>query len=630
MIYFVLVLFFLNRRPFNEPLDLADGQGVQANALKETSLAPVALLGSVSPAFPRRGVCESGDLLAPKPSRQDTSFSDFVSPSSCLGLSLRSVAPDPTPVVKSLGALQQICEEEEEEDREEDQQSTEPSRPETTPKHRLVTQAASVAEKPERKGEEGRKESGLNKLSEKDEFQMEDEGCQKSDTVVGTRQWTERGPHHTQETIGVKNMEQKTHHQNLDRHDTRNYTEVTSKSVWNPEQQKTHEKLQLPDDPEKHLKDRDFRTLDGPSSTFQTSDSKLEDAKQEDVLEKCPQAREQRQSEDEEIKERVSDESGTEGHDELRGKPVQIKNLQEEPRRSAGAEKNDFQPVRGSEVQARDKKNTEDDGKAGPALDRMKDETEIKHQTSDEGASVSQKRAEEPTKARNVSDAVLQERPKTDGPSLDGNQSEVTKARKTSHENENRMNFQINDGAFTSALTKRQPEELPEPEPEPAFRTNGKHNNQSVQILERFSPSTRLDPVQCCWGQSDSSSENLEDNNNTPSKPRPQETSVILAPCASPRFHPKNHCVDLRPDGVETRRCEKMDEANSKPHQGQRGSRDGGDGNTASDANKNKNVNLRERLLQIPLCEKALSFNIQPTSKEKLLPFAQYNCCHVL
>ncbi|KAJ8252164.1 hypothetical protein COCON_G00214760 [Conger conger] len=101
-------------------------------------------------------------------------------------------------------------------------------------------------------------------------------------------------------------------------------------------------------------------------------------------------------------------------------------------------------------------------------------------------------------------------------------------------------------------------------------------------------------------------------------------------PSSSPRSLPRNHCVDLGPDGVEPRP--------GAPLPGPQGSAHKEPGPTGGEAGpepaprgpKSRNVNLRDRLLQFPLCEKALSFNIQPTSKEKLLPFAQYNCCHVL
>nr|XP_040019144.1 LOW QUALITY PROTEIN: SNF related kinase b [Gasterosteus aculeatus aculeatus] len=45
---------------------------------------------------------------------------------------------------------------------------------------------------------------------------------------------------------------------------------------------------------------------------------------------------------------------------------------------------------------------------------------------------------------------------------------------------------------------------------------------------------------------------------------------------------------------------------------------------------KRHSIKLRERLFQFPLCEKALAFNMPTHNKPKILPLAQYNCCHVL
>ncbi|KAB5571537.1 hypothetical protein PHYPO_G00226060 [Pangasianodon hypophthalmus] len=250
---------------------------------------------------------------------------------------------------------------------------------------------------------------------------------------------------------------------------------------------------------------------------------------------------------------------------------------------------------------------TENPGKAVKASDRAKSERQKDLQKTDKCfpvARTEKTQNEDPSKARKASDRAEDERNKD----LQKKDRPLPAA-------------QIEDKNHIEG-------------PQKAGRASDKaedegHKNQSLQKLDRFPAPPRLDPVQCCWGQSELSNDTLEDNNNTPSKPRLLDTSVISAPCVSPRFLPKNHCVDLRPDGVETRKvpgeAERTEETYGKPQQGQRGSRDAG-----TDSNKNKNVNLRERLLQFPLCEKALSFNIQPTSKEKLLPFAQYNCCHVL
>ncbi|CDQ59507.1 unnamed protein product [Oncorhynchus mykiss] len=163
----------------------------------------------------------------------------------------------------------------------------------------------------------------------------------------------------------------------------------------------------------------------------------------------------------------------------------------------------------------------------------------------------------------------------------------------------------------------------------------------------------RLGGVQCCCGQQETPSPDiiegedaiLKNNNTTESKPKLLVQGGGSTPGASPRSLPHNHCVDLGPDGVEmTRKVRglggesegdtpeelQLERSHNAP-QGRLGPRETGtDPTFRLDPGKGKNVNLRDRLLQFPLCEKALSFNIQPTSKEKLLPFAQYNCCHVL
>ncbi|XP_074738053.1 uncharacterized protein LOC141948920 isoform X2 [Strix uralensis] len=48
------------------------------------------------------------------------------------------------------------------------------------------------------------------------------------------------------------------------------------------------------------------------------------------------------------------------------------------------------------------------------------------------------------------------------------------------------------------------------------------------------------------------------------------------------------------------------------------------------DPGKSKGGSLRDRLLQFPLCEKALAFKIRPGPKESLLSLGQFNCCHVI
>ncbi|XP_068267648.1 SNF-related serine/threonine-protein kinase-like isoform X2 [Nyctibius grandis] len=45
---------------------------------------------------------------------------------------------------------------------------------------------------------------------------------------------------------------------------------------------------------------------------------------------------------------------------------------------------------------------------------------------------------------------------------------------------------------------------------------------------------------------------------------------------------------------------------------------------------RSKGGSLRDRLLQFPLCEKALAFRLRPGSKQSLLSLGQLNCCHVI
>nr|XP_060644128.1 SNF-related serine/threonine-protein kinase-like [Anolis sagrei ordinatus] len=62
---------------------------------------------------------------------------------------------------------------------------------------------------------------------------------------------------------------------------------------------------------------------------------------------------------------------------------------------------------------------------------------------------------------------------------------------------------------------------------------------------------------------------------------------------------------------------------------GAHGSSEGPSAESASSA-KGKGANLKERILQFPLCEKALAFRMRPSPKESLLSLGQFNCCHVI
>ncbi|XP_016367053.1 SNF-related serine/threonine-protein kinase-like [Sinocyclocheilus rhinocerous] len=394
------------QRPMSEPLDLVS-QVPRTDTLRGTPLGPLAPLGSLSSGFVRRGVSESGDLLAPKPNHHDNSFSDFCSTAPCLSLSLHPLPPD-QPTVKSLGALQQICEEEEDEDDENEQNRDEaklevaPGKLDPLPSTDLLLKPSRTSLQSETQKRTGRPSC---KVMRNCETVAEEEELEEGSEII--------------------------------------------------EEQKP---------------------LDSVSN--------ITSGTMEHQVQMSP---------------------NTEAH-------VEELNHTEQP--SRGKDKGVF---------------------THPSLS-----------------------------------LVEQEEEQIQGPNING------------------------------------------PPPPP-----------------------RLDVVQCCWGQREPSKDTLENNNNTLAKSRLLEVGVVSTACDSPRSLPRNHCVDLGPDGVEMRKTagevEKPEEVQPKPQKGLQETRDTNiDPAIRADPSKVKNVNLRECLLQFPLCEKALSFNIQPTSKEKLLPFAQYNCCHVL
>ncbi|XP_060784234.1 SNF related kinase b isoform X2 [Neoarius graeffei] len=552
------------QRPFSEPLDLVEGQSSQADVLRDASLVPVTQLVSVSPGFSRRGVCESGDLLAPKPSHQDSSFSDFVSPSSCLGLSFRSVPPDPPPVVKNLRALHQICEEEEDEEEEENQPVVQCSKAslvpsaaaapplDTSPRCCLVSKAPSVSEELGDQGKEKSKGQGLC------EALTEDEELQEGETV-------------TEESQGDDTSKNTTKNETV--------SQIEKHSYMLKDERQMDQSLQEPSGP----------PLEANSEKDHTEETKKEG--------KAPGRA---------VDERQKDQQQLVGPS-ANGRTEEKNHTEESSATTHNEQNQSLHKLAELPPAAHTEANTGEPRQVVKALDKAKSERQKDLQKTDRCLPVTRTektQTEDPSKARKASDRAEDERNK---------------------------DLQKKDRPLTATQIE---DKNSIEEPHKAGKGSEKaedegHKSQNLQKLDRFPAPPRLDPVQCCWGQSEPSNDTLEDNNNTLSKPRLLNTSVISAPCVSLRFLPKNHCVDLRPDGVETRKvpgeAERTEETCGKPQQGQRGSRDAG-----TDSNKNKNVNLRERLLQFPLCEKALSFNIQPTSKEKLLPFAQYNCCHVL
>ncbi|KAK5867919.1 hypothetical protein PBY51_012374 [Eleginops maclovinus] len=158
-------------------------------------------------------------------------------------------------------------------------------------------------------------------------------------------------------------------------------------------------------------------------------------------------------------------------------------------------------------------------------------------------------------------------------------------------------------------------------------------SDQPVSHGDRpLSPTPALPPsslpglgVPCCRGQPDSPSpeegndEETEPNNNKapPLLPEHSEPSI---PASSPRLilsdkeaQKQERTEEGGREDLLTDRSPPRDEASQRVEQGKRHS-----------------LKLRERLFQFPLCEKALAFNIPTQNKPKILPLAQYNCCHVL
>ncbi|KAG7268141.1 LOW QUALITY PROTEIN: hypothetical protein CRUP_010095 [Coryphaenoides rupestris] len=120
--------------------------------------------------------------------------------------------------------------------------------------------------------------------------------------------------------------------------------------------------------------------------------------------------------------------------------------------------------------------------------------------------------------------------------------------------------------------------------------------------------------VQCCQGEPD------------PVSPPGAKTS---APCST--LPPSASELGLGGRGAKDKKkasAEREDFLRDKlqAHHHASGSEAAAPGRT--DPGKGRSVRLKERLFQFPLCEKALAFNIPTHNKSKVLPLAQYNCCH--
>ncbi|KAM8891605.1 SNF related kinase b [Spinachia spinachia] len=147
-------------------------------------------------------------------------------------------------------------------------------------------------------------------------------------------------------------------------------------------------------------------------------------------------------------------------------------------------------------------------------------------------------------------------------------------------------------------------------------------DNSASQTAKVLPPPLPGLGVPCCQGPAGPPSpegEQMEPNNNTKPPPLLPESSA-----SSPRLalnekqaqkagHEGERYVRTGEGGGDDTATDRSQPHNSWPEQGKRHS-----------------IKLRERLFQFPLCEKALAFNIPTHNKPKILPLAQYNCCHVL
>ncbi|KAF6735659.1 SNF-related serine/threonine-protein kinase [Oryzias melastigma] len=144
------------------------------------------------------------------------------------------------------------------------------------------------------------------------------------------------------------------------------------------------------------------------------------------------------------------------------------------------------------------------------------------------------------------------------------------------------------------------------------------------QTPEAPPSSLRSFAVSCCQSQPYISAEEDEEPNNNTNKSfhaLPQSASChscLPASSASP------DATEGKPGGCQ------RDDLLKERSQSQSVLETRDESALRADQGKRHSVKLRDRLFQFPLCEKALAFNIPTHNKPKILPLAQYNCCHVL
>ncbi|MEQ2191778.1 hypothetical protein XENOCAPTIV_002491 [Xenoophorus captivus] len=153
------------------------------------------------------------------------------------------------------------------------------------------------------------------------------------------------------------------------------------------------------------------------------------------------------------------------------------------------------------------------------------------------------------------------------------------------------------------------------------------HRDDTLSHTSEVTQSSPAFRVSCCQlnisNKKEGQDEEMEPNNNTgklpPLLPTPESCqSCISASSASLREKTER----------EEEQNEKNEPTEKSRAQNTQGTRD--ESVPRAEQGKRHSIKLRDRLFQFPLCEKALAFNIPTQNKPKILPLAQYNCCHVL
>ncbi|XP_036008064.1 SNF related kinase b [Fundulus heteroclitus] len=153
------------------------------------------------------------------------------------------------------------------------------------------------------------------------------------------------------------------------------------------------------------------------------------------------------------------------------------------------------------------------------------------------------------------------------------------------------------------------------------------HRDETLSQTSEVTPSSPAFRVSCCQlnasNRQEGPDEELEPNNNTGKPPPLLPTPESCQSCISASS------ASLREKTEREEEPAEKNERTEKPQpQNPQGTRD--ESVPRAEQGKRHSIKLRDRLFQFPLCEKALAFNIPTQNKPKILPLAQYNCCHVL